>query len=506
MNTRRMLWLAAVACCGFFIWDTPRPARGQSAAGIGLFEGQSGVGKVLHAGSVEFDAAKQTYTISGSGENMWAAADGFHFVWKRVSGDVTLAADISILGQGGNAHRKGVLMVRQSLDGDSAYADAALHGDGLTSLQARDEKGGNTREVQSNMSAPKRLRIEKRGDYLTMSVAGAGEDLHLSGGSMRVPLQDPFYVGLAVCAHDANAVEKALFSNVELVTTPARAAGKTALYSTIETVPVASGDRRAAYVAAGRLEAPTWTRDGESLIFSADGRLQRVPAAGGKPQVIDTGFATRINRHHGVSPDGALVAISDESREQNRSVVYVVPITGGAPRRVTQQAPAWFQGWSPDGKTILVTAERNGKTDIYTVPVEGGQETRITTAAGRNDNPEFSPDGKFVYFNSDRTGTMQIWRMQAEGSGQEQLTSDEYGNWSPHVSPDGRRIVFLSYEKGVSGQPEDRDVMLRLLTLSNKATSVFAKLIGGPGTLDAACWSPDGRRLTFVSFQLLPAR
>ena len=146
-----------------------------AAAPVGIFEGHSDVGTVLHAGSVDYDTSRRTYTISGSGENMWLAADAFQFAWKKVSGDVTLTADISFLTTTGNEHKKAALMLRQSLDADSVYADVALHASGLTSLQFRDEKGAITREIQSNISAPKRLRIAKRGDYVYMSLAADGE-------------------------------------------------------------------------------------------------------------------------------------------------------------------------------------------------------------------------------------------------------------------------------------------------------------------------------------------
>src|SRR5687767_1101284 len=109
-------------------------------AQVGVFEGHNDVGTVLHPGSAEFDAASKSYTVSGSGENMWAAKDAFHFVWKKMSGDVMLTADVRIVSQGGDPHPKAVLMIRQSLDEDAAYVDAAVHGDGLTSLQYRDEK------------------------------------------------------------------------------------------------------------------------------------------------------------------------------------------------------------------------------------------------------------------------------------------------------------------------------------------------------------------------------
>ena len=117
---------------------------------MGIFESHANVGAVLNSGAVEYDSAKKSYTIAGSGENMWFGADAFQFAWKKMSGDVTLSADISFLGNGGNPHRKAVLMIRQSLDADSVYADVALHGNGLTALQFRDEKGGATQEVQSH--------------------------------------------------------------------------------------------------------------------------------------------------------------------------------------------------------------------------------------------------------------------------------------------------------------------------------------------------------------------
>ena len=94
-----------------------------------------------------------------------------------MSGDLTLASDIHWIGTGGNPHRKACLIIRQTLDPDSPYADAALHGDGLTSLQYRETPGGLTREIQSNVSGPVRLRLEKRGEYISMSIAPAGESL-----------------------------------------------------------------------------------------------------------------------------------------------------------------------------------------------------------------------------------------------------------------------------------------------------------------------------------------
>jgi hypothetical protein len=489
-----------VALAGGFL-NVPALEAGDPA--LGIFDGQADVGGPSRGGSAEFDAAQRRYAVSGGGRNMWFSSDAFHFVWRKVSGDVTLAADIAFRGAGGNPHRKACLIVRQSLGADAAYADAALHGEGLTSLQYREAKGALTREIQSNVSAPRRLRLEKRGKYVSMSIAREGEALRPAGGAFRLVLEDPFYVGVAVCAHDDNVLETALFSDVELNKGPPLAA-KPSLSSTLETISLASKDRRVVWWTANLIEAPNWSRDGAALYFNSKGRIHRIPPAGGEPQLVDTGFATRVNNDHGVSPDGTLLVISDQSQGDGRSRIYTLPAGGGTPARITEAAPSYWHGWSPDGRTLAYCAERNGELDIYTIPAAGGAETRLTTAQGLDDGPDYSPDGQLIYFNSDRSGRMQVWRMKPDGTRQEQVTSDEWNNWFPHPSPDGKWIVFLSYEPDVKGHPENKDVMLRLYSLKEGTIEVLAKLLGGQGTINVPSWSPDSRSLAFVSYQLVP--
>ncbi len=504
MGRGRTLWLVALVCSFSFSAMVPGARAQTASASLGVFDSHSDVGTLLHAGSVEYDSSKQTYTVTGSGENMWSAADAFQFAWKKVSGDVTLTADIAFVGAGGNEHKKAVLIFRQSLDADSVYADVALHASGLTSLQFRDEKGAVTHEIQSNISAPKRLRLAKRGDYVYMSLAEAGAEPKVAGGWLRIPLQGAFYVGIGVCSHDKDAVEKAIFSNVELAMPSSAQAGQSALYSTLETIAINSADRRVEYLAPGRFEAPNWMRDGSAFLFNRDGHIERLLLSSGKPEVIDTGFANRCNNDHGISPDATQLAISDNSQEEHRSVVYIVPIGGGTPRRITQKSPSYWHGWSPDGRMLAFVGERNGEFDIYTIPASGGEEKRLTTAKGLDDGPEYSPDGKYIYFNSERTGHMQIWRMKADGSEQEQVFSDDLNNWFPHISPDGQWMVFLTYGADVTGHPENKDVMLRLMSLGDKKVTVLAKLFGGQGTINVPSWSPDSKCLAFVSYLLIP--
>jgi Tol biopolymer transport system component len=475
-------------------------SRAQAAAG--LFDDQSGVGAPKRPGSVDYDAGRGAYTVAGGGANMWFTNDAFHFVWKKMSGDVTLAANVAFLGEGGDPHRKACLLIRQSLETDSAYADAALHGDGLTSLQYRAGRNERTYEIQSGVNGLKRLRIEKRGRYVSMSLAGAGGGLRPAGGSFRLDLAEPFYVGLGVCAHNNERLEKAVFTKVELIPLGSPAGGPPRLISTLETVPLASKDRRVVWTTTNHSEAPNWSRDGTTLFFnSRAGRIYRVPVAGGEPQVVETGFAARCNNDHGLSPDGTTLVISDQSQGDRKSRLYTLPVGGGTPKRITSAGPSYWHGWSPDGKTLAYCAERNGEFDIYTTPVNGGPETRLTTAKGLDDGPDYSPEGHWIYFNSDRTGLMQVWRMRADGGQQEPVTNDDFNNWFPHPSPDGKWLIFLSYEKEVKGHPENKDVTLRVMPLAGGKIEVLAKLFGGQGTINVPSWSPDSRRVAFVSYQ-----
>jgi hypothetical protein len=183
---------------------------------LGIFTNEGGVGQTPLGCKAKYDAAKGEYTITGGGANVWGASDAFYFVWKNVSGDVTLTADIQWVGTSAAEHRKAMLMIRQSLDPGSAYADAVSHGNGLTSLQFRGTANEQTYQLVAAEDEPSRLRIVKKGSRVTMYFCKPGAEWKSTEPVEFISMQNPVYVGLGVCSHVANTLETATFSNLKL--------------------------------------------------------------------------------------------------------------------------------------------------------------------------------------------------------------------------------------------------------------------------------------------------
>ncbi len=276
--------------------------------------------------------------------------------------------------------------------------------------------------------------------------------------------------------------------------------------STLQTIaPAATAQEpTTVYSAHTNLEAPNWTRDGASLLYNSNGAIYRIPLTGGTPQPIPMGEGMRCNGSHGLSPDGALLAVSCSTPALPGSHVYVLPSSGGTPRLVTEHTDSYFHTWSPDGAIIVFTRPDHGSLNLIAINIHGGQEKPFTIGTGISDDPDFSPDGQFLYFCSDRGGTMQIWRMHPDGTAPEQVTSDNQVNWTPHPSPDGRWIVLLSYAPGTKGHPANQPVTLRLLSLQTLKLTTLVRLTGGAGTINVPSWAPDSRHLAYVSYTPQP--
>lgn len=476
---------------------------------VGQFDNHEDIGTPKLPGAASYNDATQEYTISGAGTNMWYKGDQFHFAWKSLTGDFILRTRVEFIGKGAIAHRKAGWMIRQTLDSDSPYVDCAEHGDGLTAMQIRPSKGADTVQIPLTISNANVLQLERRGNTYIFSGARYGEPF--VSVQTNLELGDAAFVGLFVCSHTADVVEKAVFRDVRVIKpekqgfTPYR----DFIGSSLEILNVHSGALEMIYRPPQPIEAPNWTRDGQSLIFNVSGRaegwgrLERFDLATKKISTINTDFAVRNNNDHVLSFDGTMLGISDQSPGHGgQSRVFTVPIEGGTPKKITALTPSYFHSWSPDGKWLLYTGGRTNKFDIYKMRSDGsGDEIRLTSSEGLNDGPEFTPDGKFIYFNSNRTGKMQIWRMTPDGSGQVQITNDEFNNWFPHISPDGKWIVIISFPASVDSKdhPYYKHVYLRLMPIEGGKPKVIAYVYGGQGTINVPSWSPDSQRIAFVS-------
>jgi len=472
----------------------------------GIFYNHNDIGAVKHPGKVSYHSIDQEYLIEGSGENMWFAEDQFHFLWNSIQGDFILRANVKFVGDGIDPHRKIGWMARNNFHTDSEHVNAAVHGDGMVALQYRKQRGGATDELLSTDTAPDIIELERKGKTFIMGTAKMGEPL------VKVSLEDTglhneIFVGLYVCSHNPEVVEKAIFSNVRIIK-PFTESGEryqNYLGSNLEILDIESLERKVLLSSKHSLQAPNWTVDGKSLIYNSNGYLYRYDMESQHTSTINTGFADRNNNDHVLSFDGKQLAISHhDDDDDGDSAIYTLPLEGSdEPYRVTKKGmgASYLHGWSTDAKELVFTGDRNGQFDIYSVNIESGIETQLTDTPGLDDGPEYDPQGKYIYFNSNRSGTMQLYRMKPDGSGVEQLTFDELNDWFPHISPDGKKIVFLSFGTDVESgdHPFYKHVYLRMMSVEGGKPKIISYVYGGQGTINVPSWSPDSKKVAFIS-------
>lgn len=472
---------------------------------VGIFDGHSDVGTNVKPGSATYIPQTQDYIISGAGYNIWGDHDEFQFAWKKISGDFILYARAEFLGSWVDYHRKVGWMVRKTLDGNSPHVNAVEHGDGLTSLQFRRTAGAQTEEIKMKLTKANILQLERKGNTYTMRAAVYGQPFTIDSIA-GIDLGNDVYVGLFVGSHNSDVVETGVFSNVS-ITVPYKGESdqrtQMTLGSNLEVLEVASGKRNVIYKVPYSIQAPNWTPDGKSLIFNDyKGLIYSFDLAANKPAQVNTGSITKNNNDHVISFDGKMLGLSSNVKESGGSVIYTVPIAGGSPEQITPKGPSYLHGWSPDGQSLVFCGERNGEFDVYKIPAAGGTEVKLTNEKGLDDGPEYTPDGQYIYFNSVRSGTMQIWRMKPDGANQEQVTNDEFNNWFAHISPDGKWIVFISFlrEEVPPGiHPPYKHVYIRMMPFAGGPAKVLAYLYGGQGSINTPSWSPDSKKIAFVS-------
>jgi TolB protein len=490
-------------CCILLLCISCQQAHAQLNP-VGVFDHHQDVGDPALKGSVVYNTADQTYLLSGAGANMWANKDQFHFVWKKIKGDFIIRATIQFIGKGTVDHRKIGIIARDKLTADSRYADACVHGDILSSLQYRQADADTTGQVAVSTYHPTEIELERSGNTFTFSAAVFGENY--KSVSKEISLADEVYAGLFICSHAADVMEQAIFSNVRIIIPADKNFRPYRDYigSHLEVMDVATGRRKILHSAPNSLQAPNWTKDGKRLIYNADGLMYNYNLADGNITPLNTGPANNNNNDHVLSFDGKMLGISNHAGSKRISTIYILPVNGSAnPIKITSEdsGHSYLHGWSPNGKQLIFTGQRNIVFDIWSIDIATKKETPITSTPTLDDGPEYSPDGKYIYFNSVRTGTMKLWRMKADGSDQEQVTFDEYNDWFPHFSPDGKWIVYISFPKDIepTDHPFYKKVCLKLMPAAGGVPRVIAYLYGGQGTINVPSWSPDGKQIAFIS-------
>jgi hypothetical protein len=473
---------------------------------IGIFDQNTDIGNCKIPGSAVYSEEEQTYRINGSGTNMWFGSDEFHYLWTTLQDDFILRAEMSFVGDGVDPHRKMGWIIKNSLDSNSKHVNATVHGDGLTSLQYRMEKGSDTHEMVLPMKSVDVIQLERRDGKYIMSTAAYGQEF-LSVELDSVSLDNEVYVGIYVCSHNPEVVETAVFRNARIIkpSAPDFIPYRDYLGSNLEVMDVTSGQRKILYHSAHSIQAPNWTKDGKKLIYNTKGKLYNYDLAENSITPLNTGFAINNNNDHVISFDGKLLGISNHDQDDDgASAIYYLPVNGDSiPLRVTKPGvgASYLHGWSPDNKNMIFTGNRDGVYNIFQVEVATGKETKLTNETTLDDGSEYSPDGKYIFFNSMRAGDMDIWRMDSDGENPECLTSDEYNDWFPHISPNMKWILFISFPKEVapSDHPFYKHCLLRIMPYEGGTPKIIGYIYGGQGSINVPSWSPDSKKIAFVT-------
>lgn len=473
---------------------------------IGLFDNHLDIGAVKNKGFAQYQKNNQTYTIGGSGKNMWFGNDEFHYLWTTIQGDFILRAEVEFLGKGVDPHRKAGWIIKNDLNSETPHVNAAVHGDGLTSLQYRTTLKGDTGENVSKDSLPNVIQLERRGNAFIMSTAKFGAPFREVKTS-NIGIGNQVFVGLYVCAHNADIVEVVKFRNVRIIrpADPDFKPYRDYIGSHLEVMEVSTGHRKILHSTSNAIQAPNWTPDGDHLIYNAGGRLYQYQLNEGKISPLNTGFAIKNNNDHVLTFDGSLIGISNHNQDDNnQSTLYYLPSEGDSiPVRVTPRAAgdSYLHGWSPDNKKMVFTGHRKGQYDIYTADIETGIEQQLTDQKTLDDGAEYSSDGAYIFFNSARSGKMKLWRMNADGGNPIQLTDDPYNDWFPHVSPDQKWIVFISFPKDIDANdhPFYKQCLLRIMPYNGGTPKIIGYIYGGQGSMNVPSWSPDSKFISFVT-------
>jgi hypothetical protein len=179
-------------------------------------------GKAGPQGGLTYDESNQTYTLTGSGTDIWNNGDQFHYAYKTLNGDGTMVAQVTNIGAGTNTWAKGGVMIRQSLAAGSthAYMPITANSDGTAgngaSFQRRLTANGSSSnsDSPSKVAPPYWVKIERVGNAFSGYISPDGQTWTQLGTAQTIAMTDPVYIGLAVTSHDAATMRTFTFANV----------------------------------------------------------------------------------------------------------------------------------------------------------------------------------------------------------------------------------------------------------------------------------------------------
>ena len=468
-------------------------------AQIGEFENSTSIQTKVLDNRARYNETDQTYKIDLFKND--AISD--QFIWRSIQGDFILRAEVLFSNSSRSPISAGWLICNTISD-ESSKVLAEINKIGQASLTTGELEV--SQDIRISDATASVIQLERKGEQIIMSVGKFGQELQEMEST--IVLKNEIFAGLYASAEELQSRQSVSFRNVR-ITIPQKetqTSYQDYLGSRLEILDVTTGHRKVLTTSGHSIQAPNWTPDGRTLIYNSNGYLYKYDLATDKISLLNTGFADRNNNDHVLSADGKKIAISHFNNDNNgESTIYYLPIDGSDhPTRVTKPnvGHSFLHGWSTDERFMIFTGRRNDKYDLIQVEVATGNEIQLTDTSGLDDGSEYSPDGNYIYFNSTRSGMMKIYRMQNDGSNPEQLTfGSTWNDWFPHVSPNQDKVLFISYNNKVdpADHPFYKQVTLRMMDYNGGDTEIVAYLYGGQGSINVPSWSPDNKKVAFVS-------
>ena len=212
-------------------------------------------------------------------------------------------------------------------------------------------------------------------------------------------------------------------------------------------------DARAATANRSLNNFPSWSPDGDAIIYTSYRYLRRpflfLSSRGqGKPGRLLARLGDSHAQYRGVfAPDHERMALVMSDGEASQ--IYTVGLDGSNLRRLTNgRAIDVSPTFSPDGKRIAFVSDRTGAPQVYVMDVDGGNVRRLTYDGSYNTNPAWSPDGLWIAYETRVNGQFDIWMIDPEGVTNVPLETNPRSDEGPSWAPNSRQIVFSSTRRG----------------------------------------------------------